>query len=1104
MVAVAPLWQVASSKFLVPEPGGLEIVRARLIQTVQQGLTKRVSMITAGPGYGKTTLAASVARQCNAPVLWLQLDPRDRLAASLAGHLGYGIFHYLNGGDKAWTAYQKCDGELTVERMLTFLLDDLELVSNAVIFLDDAHLLEEESGGANVLSGLIRYAPAGVRFCLVGRKKPSLDLTRWGLANEILEVTSEALCFNHQELVDLVAGHANTSVAVDELLSTTEGWPAGATLLITAAARRVFGSESRSPRELFDYLSEEVFSKLEPELQEFALQTWVLGTMAASVCDSFLDRTDSEMMLATLLEHGAFLKRVGDSEYRYHSLFQEFLRSKLVSKHGDKQLRNLMKRAGDFYTNAGRLDQAIRCYLEARQFPLAAQAIERLAPLWFRTERLSELRPWLAAMPVSVVQQHPWLALSAARLASADGRWEEALGLALAARNTLRAAGDIRGEIAALVQIAWYQGSTGRFDAMREYLNEAEKLLTPEMQYETACVEEQMGVLYDRLGDSVHAEAKLRSALTRFHEVGGLVDQVRASELLGLVLAVREKWLEAVPVMQRAAELMRQLGEPSFEIGVNLAYGYLNVGEFERARAILEPMVEMSKRKIRRAYAAWNLMFVYTCIGKFDNALNLSTVAIQLAKELQLETLVAYLYSDCARIYRLLNQHEVAAEYLEKASDVLRRLGEPQKVKLILERAYLLFLNDQPETPLEKKEDGPYTNMLVGYLNGVGGLRARARASQRPLHELQVGLADCRTHQYEHFVLHHWHLGLAVVVCGLAFDLDRPYCEKLLALMAERLPESVRQAGIAMHPKDAMRLPAAWTAASPTARRHLESLLPPDLRRRLVGLQAGPQPVKMRLLGGLQLRVGERRIMPSEIEKRRAAELLLYLLLHDEPVRREEVVEALWPDLTPSSASTSLRVAVHHLRRLLEPHLTWRQRSRFLETTGGRIGFVRAPEIDIDLDRFRSAAEAGRTALKASQREQAAAQLAEACHAYGGELGAGLPSSPWLDAARERMRRQFCWAATRLGSLRWREERDQAAALELFQAAVDADPCYEPAYRNAMRLLLATGRAAEVERHYRACAAALARGLDALPSPRTRTLYNRALDVLRESAADAG
>jgi DNA-binding SARP family transcriptional activator len=244
--------------------------------------------------------------------------------------------------------------------------------------------------------------------------------------------------------------------------------------------------------------------------------------------------------------------------------------------------------------------------------------------------------------------------------------------------------------------------------------------------------------------------------------------------------------------------------------------------------------------------------------------------------------------------------------------------------------------------------------------------------------------------------------------------------------------------------------------------------------------------LRIRLLGGLDLRYGDRQLPP--IPSARAATLLAYLLLHREtPQSRQHLAFLLWPDSREAQARTNLRHVLHDLRRAL-PHA-----DRFLEVTPRTLRWRAEAPFWLDVAAFVDALERA----QASAGDDLAA-LREAVETYAGDLLPGVYDD-WLLGEREQLRTRYLAALEQLSTL-LAERGDHAEAIAYAEGLLRHDPLHEAAYRLLMRMHEASGQQARALQIYHLCSATLERELGVAPSSATRAVY----EALLPAAIDRG
>src|SRR5437867_2418338 len=76
-----------TTKLYRPPADANWVARPALLARLQRGLTTKLTLISAPPGFGKTTLASQWLTSCGRPVAWLSLDEGDNNLAQFLRYL---------------------------------------------------------------------------------------------------------------------------------------------------------------------------------------------------------------------------------------------------------------------------------------------------------------------------------------------------------------------------------------------------------------------------------------------------------------------------------------------------------------------------------------------------------------------------------------------------------------------------------------------------------------------------------------------------------------------------------------------------------------------------------------------------------------------------------------------------------------------------------------------------------------------------------------------------------------------------------------------------------------------------------------------------------
>jgi LuxR family maltose regulon positive regulatory protein len=1110
------------TKLAQPRVVRYHLVRPHLQEILTEGLDRRLTTLVAAAGHGKTCTLAHFLAESKVPYLWMQLDAGDSDQTTFLHYLAQGIAHQLGGGSRLAAALRS---SLPAKDLVPLLLADLQQSGGPIgLVLDDFHLIAKDSPVVQLISSLLQYADQNLHCFICSRTPLPFPTARLKVLQEAGEITEEDLRFTPSEVAEfmrVMAGIPLSDGDLEQICHLTEGWSAALVLLASGLKRRSSVQlllRAGLPSDLFAFLADELFHSLDPSVQLFMEESVVLEVCSPEVCDAILERTDSELVLQGLLSANLLLTQLGENSFRYHHLLQRFLLERLRRRDGSKRFRELHKRTGDWFLTADLPEEAIRYYLRADWVWEAANLVEHLAPLWLRTNRLERLRGLLGQLPTETKEQYPWISLCEARHALSSGSPETAMGLARLALRAFEEKDDQRGCVQAHTIIGEIQITRQQYEAATDAYKSAAALLQPDYRYEEGLLLLRRAQLtISTRGGSSEAEDDLRRALAIYVEIGDLPGEAAASDLLGLLRGIVGDYNSAVTFLKRATEILLSLGEPQSEVGTNLASLYAQAAQFAEAVALCEPIVTNSTRKIRRAFAAVTLVQAYTRLGEFTKASAMVQTAAHLSEELGHSELKASLCGKIAAMYRLSGQPEAAVPYANEAAQIAKHVDRPHVfVKPMLETILLhLFQTGNAAAAarvagkaLDRMGPGPthpISRMELTFALAIAEFR-QSRTESRPeaVRLLQEGLAECGRRGYEFFVLHEWTMGLSVIIYSLAYGVQLPLCQTLLARMCQRLPSSILEQGIPLADAESRLIPAAYQALPDgESRTWFTRLLCAADRRRTLNLVGGPAPLRIQCLGPLSLTVGAEVVDIKALKRRKAGVLLVLLLVEEGTLPREQVIERLWPDLDPGAADTSLRVALHHLRRLLEPQLGGRSRSRYLQTEGGLIWFDRQTEVQVDLHTFRDALEQAVTADADGDLRRAADAYEKACSHYRGDLSADDPYSSALEDLRLSLKMRYLAALDWLGTYYWREVQDGPKAILAYKRRLAVDEADEATHQALMRLYLETGQVTAARQQYERCRGALAEQLGAPPSRATDSLLQLILSMESETHGSA-
>lgn len=407
------------TKFSAPRLRRDLISRRSTLERLERDGDVRLILISAPAGFGKTTLLAewlSKSSSNDRRVAWLSLDEYDRAPASFLTYVVSALRAVIPDLGTAATELLST-AQTRMELALTALLNDLAATANEVwLVLDDFHLVDGPEVGA-AMGFLIEHLPPMAHVVISTRADPTFPLSRWRARGELLEVRAADLRFTRNEAAAYLAGaHLQlTAEDVEALTDRAEGWIAALQLAALSLRGREDVHEfirrfTGNDRYVVDYLVEEVLARQTGVIREFLLRTSILNRLSAPLCNALLARDDSTEILAALERANLFIVALDDYRgwYRYHHLFADVLRARLLSEAPDEAGR-LHERASRWHEEHGSLHDAIRHALASSDFDRAARLMELAVPTIRRLRQDGTLLNWLQQLPEDTVRHSPVL-----------------------------------------------------------------------------------------------------------------------------------------------------------------------------------------------------------------------------------------------------------------------------------------------------------------------------------------------------------------------------------------------------------------------------------------------------------------------------------------------------------------------------------------------------------------------------------------------------------------------------------------------------------------------------------------------------------------------
>ena len=570
--------QLLSTKFFIPKARPDLVSRPRLLKQLNDGLNRKLTLISAPAGFGKTTLVSDWIAGCERPVAWLSLDKEDSDPKRFLTYLIAALQRISDEVGEDVLGMLQTTPSPPTEAILTPLLNEIaNIPDDFCLVLDDYHVVDAKPID-QAITFLLDHQPPQMHLVITTREDPTLPLAKFRARGQLTEIRVSDLRFTLSEasgFLNRMMGLKLSEENIAALETRTEGWIVGLQLAAISMqghedTANFIKSFTGSHYFVLDYLVEEVLLQQSESLQSFLLCTSILDRLCGPLCDAVL--LDPSAPGQETLEYieGANLFLISlDNErrwYRYHHLFSELLRQRLqkgsIPSMGRKgpTAAELHIRASQWYEDNG-------LEVEAFEHAAAANDIERAErlmegdgmPLQFRGA-MTPVLTWLESLPAKIMDAKPSLWVAYASTLTMIGKPVNSIeGVLQSAEAALQHAKpdeknrDLIGHVAAIrAMIAIPQNQV---DDIITQSRRALEYLSPENLSVRTTTTWTLGYAYQIQGDRIAALQAHREALSISQASGNTMISIAASTSLGQIQESENQLHQAAEHYRRVLDL---------------------------------------------------------------------------------------------------------------------------------------------------------------------------------------------------------------------------------------------------------------------------------------------------------------------------------------------------------------------------------------------------------------------------------------------------------------------------------------------------------------------------------------------------------------------
>jgi len=667
---------------LYPPPVRTHILpRPQLIERLEAGTDGKLILVSAPPGFGKTTIIASWLQGITRPFTWLSLDESDNDPVRFLTYLVAALQAIDEQIGRSTPTFLSAPQLPAVDLPLTSIINDISNFPGSFLLVLDDYQLIRTQWIHDAIDFLLNHQPLNLTLVVMTRKDPPISLSRLRVRAEMVEIRADDLRFSLEEAAAFLRQTLGLNLSVETITaleSRTEGWIAG----LQMASLAIKGSQSSqdlskqtsmeaavdfidnfrgSHRYVIDYLVDEVLTQQPRVIRQFLYQTAILDRLTAPLCDAVVVLTDpaslkvqgsppsqrtpqtfesSKDILEYLERTNLFLIPLDPDRrwYRYHQLFSDFLLTEL-----DKQDQAALHlKAAHWFAANQLLPEAIKHALASGDMDFSAQLIAAAAQQAFHDVSFITLRNWLDLLPDEVVLNNDELSIYKGLLQFLNNWNTEAMVYAQAAETCLTPDSP---------PARW-----GRLQCFKAHLALCEDDIESVIQLATealSCLDEDdvffRSLTLNLLGQASEVRGDV-SAAAGFYRQGALAERKLGNQLgamvalVNLVLALNE-----MGQRRQAEELCQQTIQESADQrssdlilaeGINVVWSMLSyeTDQLDLAQQQAKRALELSRQANIAdgiMWALFNLAHAYSASGQIDLMLETNRETQQFAARLK-------------------------------------------------------------------------------------------------------------------------------------------------------------------------------------------------------------------------------------------------------------------------------------------------------------------------------------------------------------------------------------------------------------------------------------------------------------------------------------
>jgi LuxR family maltose regulon positive regulatory protein len=424
------------TKLHIPPAGNNIVHRSELFEHLNKGLSRKLTLVSAPAGFGKTTVVSDWIYQNKIPAAWFSLDNGDNDPVDFLSYIISGIQSIHSAFGQSALKLLNSPNTPSFESITSLLINEiLNINQNFLLVLDDFHLIKSNEV-LKLVTYLLEHIPDNIHIVILTRSDPALSVSRLRSQHQMVELRSSDLSFSANDISVLFNKKLKLGLSIDDIYALetkTEGWIAGLQLTALSMQGREDISEfiqelKGDNRYIMDYLIEEVLKIQTDDIKEFLLQTSILEQMSAPLCNVVLNRNDSQLILETLEKNNMFVIPLDKERtwYRYHHLFADLLKQRLHQR-GKAAVIELHNKAIEWFKDNEMSLLAIEHAIETKNFELSIQFLGEIVETMWKNGQHAAILKYGGLLPDEIIKKstdfslyYAWILIIAGQIQKAE------------------------------------------------------------------------------------------------------------------------------------------------------------------------------------------------------------------------------------------------------------------------------------------------------------------------------------------------------------------------------------------------------------------------------------------------------------------------------------------------------------------------------------------------------------------------------------------------------------------------------------------------------------------------------------------------------------